>query len=49
MGLDTERKREELKKVYPKSESWAHKVTKMSERQVTAIYLKFQTAGKLGK
>lgn len=43
------REREELKKLYPKSDSWRAKVDKMSSAQVTAIYLKFKREGKLGK
>jgi hypothetical protein len=46
---DTDKEREELKKVYPKSESWAHKVNEMSPAQVAAIYIRFRNEGKLGK
>jgi hypothetical protein len=45
---DIEQKREELKKLYP-SYSWQYKVDKMSPAQVTAIYLRFKSEGKLGK
>lgn len=46
---DTEREREELKKVYPNSQSWAHKVDRMPPEQVAAIYIRFRNEGKLGK
>lgn len=42
-------KREELKKAYPNSDSWKEKVEKMSEGQVTAIYIRLKAQGKLGK
>lgn len=41
--------REELKKLYPNSERWSKKVDKMSDTQVTAIYLKKRAEGKLAK
>lgn len=40
-------KREELKKVYPNSDSWRAKVDKMSPAQVNAIYAKFAAEQKL--
>lgn len=42
-------KREELKKAYPKSENWHRKVDKMTPDQVTAIYIRLKSEGKLGK
>jgi len=39
-------KREALKKLYS-SGSWLNKVKNMSEAQVTAIYLRFKSEGKL--
>lgn len=47
--IDVERKREELKKVYPKSDAWADKVNKMSPKQVAAIYSRLRSNRKLGK
>jgi hypothetical protein len=41
--------REELKKAYPKSERWHKKVNKMRPDQVTAIYIRLSSQGKLGK
>lgn len=49
MASDLDQKREELKKVYPENSSWADKVNKMSLEQVTAIYLRFRSEGKLRK
>lgn len=46
MGIEQER--EELKKAYP-SDSWASKVDKMSPTQVSAIYIRLKSQGKLGK
>jgi len=46
---DTIQKREELKKAYPTSDSWHAKVDSMSPAQVTAIYIRFRSEGKLGK
>lgn len=47
--MNSQREREEIKKVYPKSPTWAEKVNKMSDEQVIAIYKKFLAQGKLGK
>jgi hypothetical protein len=47
MASDLDQKREAIKQVYPKSTRWAEKVNKMSEEQVTAIYLRFRSEGKL--
>lgn len=44
--MDTNQKRQELLKVYP---HWTDKVAKMSDAQVTAIFLRLQSSGKLGK
>lgn len=41
--------REELKKAYPNSKQWHDKVDKMSPSQVTAIYIRLRSNGKLGK
>lgn len=41
--------REQLKKAYPNSKSWAEKVDKMSPSQVTAIYIRLKSQGKLGR
>lgn len=49
MSLAVEQKREELKKAYPHSDSWASKVNKMSESQVIAIYTRLSAQRKLGK
>lgn len=43
------KEREELKKAYPKSKKWHDKVNKMSPNQVTAIYIRLKSEGKLGK
>lgn len=45
--MDDYQKREELKKVYPGREGWADKVDRMSAAQVTAIYLRMISEGKL--
>lgn len=47
MGKNQER--EELKKAYPNSEQWHDKVNKMSDDQVTAIYIRLRNERKLGK
>lgn len=47
--MDINQKREELKKVYPNSKQWHEKVNKMPENQVTAIFIRFQAQGRLGK
>lgn len=49
MASDLDRKREELKKLYPKSTGWRKRVNQMSPEQVTAIYLKFLSERKLRK
>lgn len=49
MASDIERKKQELLKLYPKSKGWAQKVKTMSSEQVTAIYLRFLSKGKLRK
>jgi hypothetical protein len=46
---DVSREREELKKAYPNSHTWAGKVNKMSEAQVIAIYSRLKSVRKLGK
>lgn len=46
---DLEQKRQELLKLYPKSAGWADKVKHMSSEQVTAIYLRYRSEGKLRK
>lgn len=43
------REREELKKLYPNSKSWVEKVNNMSDKQVTAIFLRFKNENKLGR
>lgn len=48
-AMSIHQKREELKKVYPNSDTWAGRVDKMSEPQVTAIFIKFQSEGRLGR
>lgn len=45
---DIEQKREDVKSVYPNSDSWHEKVDAMSPEQVVAVYLRFQREGKLG-
>lgn len=47
--MASDQEREELKKLYPGNKRWAEKVNKMSEEQVTAIYLRYRSEGKLGK
>lgn len=49
MASDLEKKREEVKKLYPQSKSWIRRVNKMSADQVVAIYLRYRAQGKLGK
>jgi hypothetical protein len=41
--------REELKKAYPHSKQWHEKVDKMRPDQVTAVYIRLRSRGKLGK
>ena len=43
------KQREELKKAYPGREEWSAKVDKMTPSQVTAIYIRLRSQGKLGK
>lgn len=38
--MNTEQKRQWLTALYPNSKTWADKVKKMPDSQVTAIYLK---------
>lgn len=45
--MSNQKEREAIRAVYKNSPSWQEKVTKMSDRQVTAIYLKFKAQGKL--
>lgn len=47
--MDINQKREELKKAYPNSVQWQEKVKKMSNTQVTAIYIRLSSERKLGK
>ena len=44
---DDARKREALKAAYPTSKRWATKVNNMTETQVTAIYLRLKSQGKV--
>ena len=46
--MGTNQEREELKKVYS-SKKWAEKVDRMRPDQVTAIYIRLRSQGKLGK
>jgi len=46
--MNSNQEREELKKVYP-NPRWKEKVDKMSPDQVTAIYIRLRSQGKLGK
>lgn len=47
MATGTEsREREAVKAAYP-SGKWASKVTKMSDQQVTAVYLRLKAQGKV--
>jgi hypothetical protein len=46
--MSEHQKREELKKAYP-SRGWAEKVDRMPPAQVTAIYIRLQAQGKLGR
>jgi hypothetical protein len=43
---DTDKKREQLKALYP-GDKWAHKVEHMSESQVIAVYLAMKRQNKL--
>lgn len=45
----SEKEREELKKAYPNSQKWQDKVNKMRPDQVTAIYIRLKSEGKLGR
>lgn len=45
---ETDQYREELKKAYP-SDQWAKKVDAMRPDQVTAIYIRLRSQGKLAK
>lgn len=47
MNTTKETERAAIKSVYPNSDSWSRKVDKMSSQQVTAIYLRFKSQGKL--
>lgn len=42
-------KTEEILKLYPHSTAWKERVKKMSEAQITAIYLEAKSKGRLGK
>jgi hypothetical protein len=39
-------KREQVKGLYPKSKNWAHRVNKMSDAQVAAIWARSQNTKK---
>ncbi len=41
--------REELKKAYPNSKRWQLKVDNMRPDEVTAIYIRLRSQGKLGR
>jgi hypothetical protein len=41
--------KEEVLKLYPHSTAWKERVKKMSEAQITAIYLEAKSKGRLGK
>lgn len=43
----TTRERELVKGAYPHSPTWKSKVDRMSDRQVTAIFLRFKREGKI--
>lgn len=47
--MDSNQKRQELLKAYPNSPTWKDKVGKMSDGQVTAIYIRLKAEGKLGR
>lgn len=49
MASDLDQKKQELLKLYPKSKGWAEKVKHMPSEQVTAIYLRYRSEGKLRK
>ncbi len=51
MGVNDKenREREELKKAYPQSKSWHDKVDKMPSDQITAVYIRLRSQGKLGR
>lgn len=40
-------KREQIKKAYPTSKSWASKVRKMPEAQVAAVFLKLKKENRI--
>ena len=44
--MASNQEREALKKAYP-SKRWAEKVDRMSEAQITAIYIRLRAQGKL--
>jgi hypothetical protein len=44
--MNTEQQRQELLKAYS-SDSWKQKVSKMSESQIQAIYIRLKSQGKL--
>lgn len=44
-----ELEREAIKSAYPYSEKWAERVDKMSSAQVSAVYIRMRSEGKLGK
>jgi hypothetical protein len=41
------KEREAVKAAYPHSTKWATKVSRMSDQQVTAVYLRFKSQGKV--
>lgn len=45
--MNIEQMRTEVIKVYLLSDSWADRVKKMSDTQVTAIFLRFKREGKI--
>lgn len=45
--MNDEQKRAAVLAVYPNSVTWKHRVREMTPEQVTAIYLRFKTEGKL--
>ncbi len=47
--MSDHKEREAVKNAYPKSKTWAHKVDKMPEAQVIALYNRFRAEGKLGR
>lgn len=49
MANNTYVERQALKRAYPKSKLWHDKVDRMTDEQVTAIYIRLRAQRKLGR